>query len=154
MTSRHDLAADAAPHGYVLPTLKPVYAALAPVSVTYLRMIAGIAFMVHGLPKIMNPMGAAGMVEGIGFQPGWLWAPALAGTEFIGGLLLVLGLLTRPAAVATSIVLMVTTYFHWILKAEGYAGAELSLLWLGITLYFAVHGGGRWSLDRLIGRQF
>lgn len=34
------------------------------------------------------------------------------------------------------------------------AGAEKSLLWLGLTVFFAVHGGGRLSLDRLIGRQF
>lgn len=140
--------------GLIVPQLKPLYALLSPISVTYMRVIAGIAFMVHGLPKISNPMGATGMVESIGFHPGWLWSPALAGTEFIGGLLLVLGLLTRPAALATSIVLLVTVYFHWIMKAEGYPGSELSLIWLGITLYFVAHGGGRWSLDRLIGRQF
>lgn len=141
-------------NGLILPQLKPLYGALAPLSVTYMRVIAGIAFMVHGLPKISNPMGAAGMVEGLGFHPGWLWSPALAITEFLGGLLLMLGLLTRPVAVATSIVLLVTVYFHWVAKAEGYAGSELSLIWLGITLYFVAHGGGRWSLDRIIGRQF
>lgn len=138
----------------IIPALGSVYAGLSPLVTTYMRVIAGFAFMMHGWPKMNNPMGTASMVEMIGFYPAAFWSPLLAGTEFIGGLLLLLGLLTRPAAVATSIVLCVTTYFHWVIKAEGYSGAEYSLLWLGLTLYFAVHGGGRFSLDRLIGRQF
>lgn len=154
MQYQQQTARSTAADGHILPQLRPLYAALSPLAVTYMRVIAGIAFMVHGLPKISNPMGAVGMVESIGFHPGWLWSPALAVTEFVGGLLLALGLLTRPVAVATSIVLLVTVYFHWIVKAEGYAGSELSLIWLGITLYFVAHGGGRHSLDRLIGRQF
>ena len=139
---------------FIIPGLQGLYAALAPVTVLYMRLIAGIAFMVHGWPKIMSPMGAVGMVEGLGFHPGWFWSPLLAGTEFFGGLLLALGLLTRPAAFAVSIVLCVTTYFHWAVQAEGFGGAEKSLLWLAITLYFVAHGGGRLSLDRAIGKQF
>ena len=139
---------------FIIPGLQGLYAALAPVTVLYMRLIAGIAFMVHGWPKIMSPMGAVGMVEGLGFHPGWFWSPLLAGTEFFGGLLLALGLLTRPAAFAVSIVLCVTTYFHWVVQAEGVGGAEKALLWLAITLYFVAHGGGRLSLDRAIGKQF
>ena len=138
----------------IIPGLQSLYSAVSPLVTLYMRVIAGVAFMVHGWPKINNPMGAVGMVESIGFYPGSLWSPLLAGTEFIGGLLLVLGLLTRPAAVATSCVLLVTTYFHWIFKSEGYGGAETSLLWLGLTMYFAAHGGGRFSLDRMLGKQF
>lgn len=139
---------------YIIPGLHGLYAALSPLSVLYMRVIAGVCFMVHGWPKINAPMGAVGMVEGLGFYPGWLWAPLLAATEFFGGLLLTLGLLTRPAALATSVVLCVTTYFHWVAQAEGFAGAEKSLLWLAITLYFVAHGGGRFSVDRAIGKQF
>lgn len=139
---------------FIIPGLQGLYAALATVTVLYMRLIAGIAFMVHGWPKIMAPMSAVGMVEGLGFYPGWFWAPLLAATEFFGGMLLALGLLIRPAAFAVSIVLCVTTYFHWIVQAEGFGGAEKSLLWLAITLYFVAHGGGRLSLDRAIGKQF
>lgn len=139
---------------FIIPGLSGLYAALAPLTVLYMRVIAGVAFMVHGWPKINAPMGAVGMVEGLGFHPGWFWAPLLAATEFFGGLLLALGLLTRPAALATSIVLCVTTYFHWVVQAEGFSGAEKSLLWLAITLYFVAHGGGRLSVDRAIGKQF
>lgn len=149
-----DNRADVSRENLILPKLASVYDALSPLSVLYMRVIAGIALMAHGWPKIQNPMGAAGMVESLGFAPGWLFSPLLAGTEFIGGLLLAIGLLTRPVAVATSFVLLVTVYFHWIAKAEGYAGAELSLIWMGVTMFFAVHGGGRFSVDRAIGKQF
>ncbi|PZQ50103.1 MAG: DoxX family protein [Rhodovulum sulfidophilum] len=138
---------------YLVPALRPVYAALAPLTRTLMRVVAGTAFVIHGSPKIMNPLGAVGMVEGIGFYPGWLWATALAATEFFGGILLILGLLTRPAALAASFVLMVTSWFHWVHLEQGYKGAELSIIWLSVTLFFAAHGGGAYSLDRRIGRQ-
>jgi len=95
-----------------------------------------------------------GMVEGLGFYPGFIWAPLLAGTEFFGGILLAIGLLTRPAALASSIVLLVTVYFHWIVKSQGLAGAEKSILWLAMTFLILVRGSGRYAVDRLIGRVF
>jgi len=149
----YDKNGDHAEAAYIIPQLRFLYDLLAPLTVLYMRVIAGFAFVAHGWPKIQNPTGAAGMVESIGFHPGWLFSVALSVTEFFGGLLLILGLLTRPAAVATSFVLLVTVYFHWIAKAQGYAGSELSLIWLGITLYFVAHGGGRLSVDRVIGKQ-
>jgi len=93
------------------------------------------------------------MVQGIGFYPGWFWATALAATEFFGGLLLIAGFLTRPAAFATTIVLLVTVWFHWVQLGQGYKGAELSIIWASVTLFFALNGAGRYSVDRLIGRE-
>ncbi len=137
----------------LLPALRPLYDRLTPLAETLMRSVVGIALMAHGWPKIQNPMGAVGMVEGIGFHPGWLWSPLLAVTEFFGGLLLILGLLTRPAAAGATIVLLVTVWFHWVQLGQGYAGAELSLIWASATLYFALRGAGRHSLDRVIGRE-
>lgn len=137
----------------LIPALRPLYTCAAPLAETWLRVIAGFALAMHGWPKIQDPMRAVGMVESIGFHPGWLWSPALAAGEFFGGLLLMFGLLTRFAAGATTVILLVTVYFHWVLKAEGYSGAELSLIWSGVTLFFVARGGGRFSVDRLIGRE-
>ncbi len=152
-----DITNTTAMHGarnsYFIPALQPVYTSLSAAAETLLRVVAGIALMVHGWPKIQNPMGASGMVEGIGFVPGWFWSPALSITEFCAGLLLVLGLLTRPAAVAASIILLITVWFHWVQLEQGYRGAELSIIWSAVTLLFAVRGGGLFSLDRAIGRQ-
>lgn len=137
----------------LIPPLIGIYRRFSPVVWALLRVAAGVGLVIHGYPKIMDPMANIGMVESLGFHPGTFWSPALAATEFFGGLLLALGLLTRPAAFAVAISLGVTIYFHWIVKGEGYMGAEKSLLWTLICLFFAVHGGGRISLDRLIGRE-
>ena len=134
----------------VIPALESLYVRLTPLAFTWLRVMCGLALMVHGWPKITNPLGAADMVAGIGFQPAAFWSVALAVTEFGGGLLLVLGLLTRLAAAGGTIILLVTVYFHWVQLDQGYRGAELSLIWSAITLYFVAVGGGRISLDRAL----
>jgi len=134
----------------VIPALETVYNRLALLSFTWLRVMCGIALMVHGWPKITNPLGTADMVAGIGFQPAAFWSVALAVTEFGGGVLLVLGLLTRLAAAGCTIILLVTVYFHWVQLGQGYRGAELSLIWSAVTLYFVTVGGGRISLDRAL----
>ncbi|MCO6390933.1 DoxX family membrane protein [Aliihoeflea aestuarii] len=138
----------------ILPRLKPVYAALNDISETLLRVVIGFALMAHGWPKIQAPLGAVQMVEGIGFYPGWFWSPALATTEFVGGFLLLIGLLTRPVALAATFVLLVTVWFHWIQLEQGYSGAELSLIWAAATFLFVVRGGNKYSVDGAIGRQF
>jgi putative oxidoreductase len=146
-------AEGASERALLIPRLAPLYALLLPLAVAWLRAICGVALMVHGWPKILNPLGAAGMVEGLGFYPGWLWSIALSVTEFIGGALLLLGLFTRLAAAGTTVVLLVTVYFHWIVKAQGYAGAELSLIWSAVTFYFVANGAGRYSLDRCLNKE-
>ncbi|MBS9719079.1 DoxX family protein [Tianweitania sp. BSSL-BM11] len=119
-----------------------------------MRVVAGLALVTHGYGKIMNPFGAAGMVESLGFYPGSFWSLLLALTEFVGGLFIAIGFLTRPSAFAAFFVLMVTVYFHWIVKAEGYGGSELSIIWASIMLFFAIRGGNRHSVDAKIGREF
>ncbi len=137
----------------IIPALGPAYSGLAPIAEALLRVMAGGFLIIHGLPKFGNLAGVQGMVEGLGFFPGSVWAPLLAATETIGGLLVAIGLFTRPAAFATMIVLLVTVYFHWIFKAEGFSGAEKSLLWSAIMFYFATHGAGRYSVDAVRGKE-
>ena len=140
--------------GLILPFLRPLYATLNESAETLLRVVAGALLVTHGYGKIMNPFGAVGMVEGLGFYPGVFWSPLLAATEFFGGILVAIGLFTRPAALASAIVLAVTIYFHGIVRAEGLGGAEKSILWTAIMLYFAVRGSNSQSVDARIGRQF
>ena len=138
----------------IIPALGGLYAGLHDLAETVLRVVAGLALVTHGAGKITNPFGAVGMVEGLGFYPGWFWSPLLAATEFFGGILVALGLLTRPASIAAMIVLLVTVWFHWVVKAEGFFGAEKSILWAAIFLFFAIRGGNRHSVDAKLGRAF
>lgn len=138
----------------IVPALGGVYNALGESVETLLRVVAGLLLVTHGYSKILNPLGSSGMVESLGFYPGVLWSPLLAATEFFGGILIAIGLLTRPAAFAATIVLAVTVYFHWIVRDEGLSGAEKSILWTAITLYFTIRGANSQSVDAKLSRQF
>lgn len=137
----------------IVPALRPLYSGLNEIAETVLRVVAGLALVTHGASKIVEPFGAVGMVEGLGFYPGVFWSPLLAITEFFGGIFVALGFLTRPAALASAVVLLVTVYFHWLVQGQGYSGAEKSILWAAIMLFFAVRGANRHSVDARIGRE-
>jgi putative oxidoreductase len=138
----------------IIPALSSIYTNLGQFSETILRVIAGIALTVHGSGKIVNPFGAVGMVEGLGFYPGVFWSPLLSATEFFGGILLTIGLFTRPAAFATTIVLAVTVYFHGIVQGQGWSGAEKSFLWTAVLFFFVIRGASNYSVDAKIGKEF
>ena len=131
----------------MIPALGGLYSALGDIAETLLRVIAGAALVTHGAGKIGDPFGAAGMVEGLGFYPGAFWSLMLALTEFFGGILIAIGL-------AAMFVLLVTVYVHWIVRGEGYSGAEKSILWAAIFFYFAIRGGNRHSVDARFGKEF
>ncbi|MEO8486927.1 MAG: DoxX family protein [Betaproteobacteria bacterium] len=137
----------------LFPSLAGLYATLAGPSVFLMRAIAGITLAVHGWPKIQDPFKSIDLVEGLGFVPGALWSPLLAGTEFFGGILLAIGFLTRPAALGATIVLLVTAWFHWLVRDQGFGGAEKSLLWAALTFYFVARGGGFLSVDRALRKE-
>ncbi|MFC3076127.1 DoxX family protein [Shinella pollutisoli] len=138
----------------IVPRLGGLYDRLGESAETLLRVVAGLLLVTHGYGKILNPFGASGMVESLGFYPGAFWSPLLAVTEFFGGILIAIGLLTRPAAFAATIVLLVTVYFHWIVQDQGLGGAEKSILWAAITFYFVIRGANSQSVDARLGRQF
>ncbi len=107
-----------------LPFLAPFYAYFAqPVGWLAFRIIIGGMFALNGWDKIVNPMGMSGFVEMIGFAPGWLFSPLLAIVNFFGGLFILFGFLTRPAALASTFVLLLTYWFH---AANPYGDAFLT----------------------------
>lgn len=138
----------------IIPALSGLYSGLHDAAETLLRIVAGGILTVHGAGKIVDPFGRIDMVEGLGFYPGVLWSPLLAVTEFFGGILIAIGLLTRPAAFAGMIVLLVTVWFHWVTMGQGFAGAEKSILWAAMLFFFAIRGGNRQSVDARLGCQF
>lgn len=142
------------PNRLFVPALAPIYRSGHDGVETLLRLVAGGFLVIHGAGKIVDPFGAVQMVEGLGFYPGVIWSPLLAITEFFGGILLAIGLLTRPAAFAATIVLLVTVYFHWVQLDQGFSGAEKSLLWAAMTFYFVIRGGNRHSVDARLKKTF
>ncbi len=97
-----------------LPFLAPFYELFAqPLAWVGFRVLVGGLLVYEGLPKIMAPFGQSGFVEMLGFYPGWLWSPLLAAMQFFGGIMIAVGLLTRPVALANAVMLAVTFWFHY-----------------------------------------
>ena len=115
------------------------------------RIASGLVFISYGTMKLFNvpASGMRGFPVSLGTQMG------LAATlEVFGGLLVVLGLLTRPVAFVLSGE-MAVAYFQvhaprsfWPALNQGTA-AVLFCFWY---LYLAVAGPGPWSLDAMIAR--
>ncbi|MFD1745666.1 DoxX family protein [Rhizobium helianthi] len=98
---------------YLIPALSGFYARFAqPLAWVAFRVAIGGMLMIEGYPKIVSPMAQVGFVEKLGFYPGWVWSPLLAGMQFFGGALIALGLLTRPVALANAVMLAITLWFH------------------------------------------
>lgn len=119
-----------------------------------LRVTAGLLFMQHGVQKLFGWLG------GFGGQPGAtaeMFTQAwLAGVlETFGGLLMVLGLFTRPVALVL-VVEMLVAYVQVHLPRGFWPirnGGELALLYAATWLFFAAKGPGWASVDRARGRE-
>ena len=89
----------------------------------------------------------------IGFQNGLFWAYVVGLVEFVCGLCLAVGFLTRVVAapIIGFLVITILTY-HWQFGFEWEnRGIEYPLFWSIVVLHFLVRGGGAWSVDRMIG---
>jgi len=117
-----------------------------------LVMRAGLGGMMvtHGWPKIAagpdtwTKLGQAMTHFGVDFQPA-LWGLAAALSETLGGVLLVLGLYTRPAAASLLITMIVAARLHLVKDGLGDAShaIEDAFAFFGILLL----GPGAWSVD-------
>lgn len=117
-----------------------------------LRVIAGLALaFAHGLGKVPPSEGFVGMLGGIGLPAPGLFAWLSAMAEFGGGILLALGLLTRPAALLIcGNMLIVTVMGH---AGDPFGDREKAVLFGAIALFYLLAGAGRYSLDALIRRE-
>jgi putative oxidoreductase len=113
-----------------------------------LRIVVGLLFMEHGLAKLFGFPTATMHPEM--FQ--LLWFAGII--ETFGGLLLTLGLFTRPAAFIMSGE-MAVGYFMSHQPRNLFPlvnGGDAAILYCFVFFYFVVVGGGCWSLDRLLSR--
>jgi putative oxidoreductase len=118
-----------------------------------LRLALGVIFIAHGSQKVLGAFGGKGLsawMNGsapLGLKPAWLWLAAAARSELIGGILVLLGLLTRVGAFLIACVMVVAILgVHWGAFFNP-AGMEYPLALLAISLALMVSGGGLLSLD-------
>jgi putative oxidoreductase len=119
------------------------------------RLALGIIFIAHGAQKVFGSFGGRGLAAfatgdaPLGLRPGWLWLGAAAFAELIGGLLVLIGLLTRLGAFAIALVMLVAMFgVHWGAFFMNNKGIEFTVALLGMSLALMIAGGGQASFDQ------
>ena len=125
-----------------------------------LRVPVGVVLAAHGSQKLFGWFGGYGLeatgqwMASIGFAPGYLMALLAGSAEFFGGLALILGLLTRPAAVLTAFTMLMAMTVHigngMFASNNGY---EFALSLLAATTALVFLGGGTASIDSRLARS-
>jgi putative oxidoreductase len=131
--------------------LNPLQTKWAPRVLSVLRIVQAFLFMQHGGQKLFGfPPSQQG-----GTPPLFSLIGVGGILEFFGGLLMLLGLFTRPVAFILS-GMMAVAYFmahaprgFWPVINQG----ELAVIYCFVFLYFSVAGGGEWSLDNQLKRK-
>jgi putative oxidoreductase len=128
-----------------MPKTLTLAAEWAPRLLGLLRIVAALIFLEHGTQKLFGfPARASGMGPEL-FSMYW-FAGAL---EIVGGVLLLLGLFTRPTAFVLSGE-MAFAYFISHAPRNFFPalnGGDAAILYCFVFLYMAAAGGGAWSLD-------
>ncbi len=134
-----------------MTNLDSFYASWTPRLLSVLRIIAAFLFIAHGAQKLFGFLAPEGATPPPIFSQMWVGGIL----EFFGGILLLLGLFTRPVAFILS-GMMAVAYFQmhvpggfWPLQNKG----ELAVLYCFLFLFLSVAGGGAWSFDRLFRRD-
>ncbi|MEM6326570.1 MAG: DoxX family protein [Bacteroidota bacterium] len=114
-----------------------------------LRVGIGLAMaFAHGLGKIPPSEGFINATANLGFPLPELFAWAAALAEFGGGLLIAVGLLTRPAAAALAFTMAVA--FFGAHGGDPFGERELAFVFGIASVALMISGAGRLSLDRLL----
>jgi putative oxidoreductase len=118
---------------------------LAPQILALTRILVGLSFATHGAQKILGAFG--GPLHPM--PPALLWSSG--GIELLTGVLLALGLFTRPAAFLASGTMAVGYFMahapqgFWPIQN----GGELAIAYCWLFLYLAAQGPGAWALDQV-----
>ncbi|WP_415225328.1 DoxX family protein [Psychromonas sp.] len=126
-----------------------------------LRVPLGLILAAHGAQKLFSWFGGYGLegtgkwMASIGFEPGYLMALMAGSAEFFGGIALLFGLLTRPAAVVTAFTMLMAIsvdFSHGFFVAN--KGYECGLILATACLSLAFQGAGKFSVDHLLASKF
>lgn len=132
------------------------------VALLLLRAMIGVVFIAHGAQKLFGAFGGGGLdaaakaMAGYGLKPGMFFAVLAGISEFGGGLLLLVGLLTPLAGLIITGVMVVAIAVSTGQKGFiviGGLGYEYNLVLIAIALALVIAGPGRLSLDRQLGLE-
>ncbi|MCU7494265.1 MAG: DoxX family protein [Ignavibacteria bacterium] len=118
-----------------------------------LRIILGIVFIAHGGQKVLGWFGGRGLAATVDMFVNNMHIPAVlaymdAFTEFLGGILVLIGLLTRISSAGIAVVMIVA--IARVHAPNGFfnpAGYEFPLTLLVIAVVLFLYGSGRYGID-------
>jgi putative oxidoreductase len=124
-----------------------------------LRLVMAAVFIGHGAGKVLGTFGGPGLrafttgpeaLTPFSFmRPAWLWLGAAAVSELLGGVLLLLGFLTRVGAFLLFCTMLTAVIgYHWKGGFFAPGGIEYPMTCLAISLALLISGGGVASIDR------
>ena len=121
-----------------------------------LRVVLGVIFILHGGQKLFvyGLDGVTGSFAQMGIPAAGFFGPLVAFVEFFGGIAIVLGLITRLAALgvgATMVVAILTVHLKQGFFNPG--GVEFPLALLASAIALVVAGAGAYSVDAVIGKR-
>ena len=121
---------------------------LQPLALLVLRLVLSVIMVGHGYPRISGLSHSVQFVRGIGL-PGWLAYVSVA-AEFLGGILVILGLFTRCAALAILIdMCVVIGKVHWKNGLLGNGGYQFPLALAAIAFGLIFFGAGPIALNSI-----
>jgi putative oxidoreductase len=122
---------------------------LQPIGLLVLRLVLGVIMIGHGYPKVFGGFSHhVQSVSNLGL-PGWL-AYFSAAAEFLGGIAVILGLLTRLAALGITINMVVAIgKVHWKNGLLGTGGYQFALALAAMAFLLIFFGAGPIALDAI-----
>jgi putative oxidoreductase len=121
----------------------------------FARIVTGWVFLWSGWGKLQNLPQVTENFVSWGIPYPQILTPVVSGVEFVGGLFLLIGLMTRISAGALGVVMLVairSAKWDSIDSAETLLGFE-EMMYLALFLWLAIAGAGAVSLDRLLERR-
>lgn len=122
-----------------------------------LRLVLGLTMAAHGSQKLFAWFGGYGLqgtagffADQLGMKPGMFWATLAGSGEFFGGLLILIGLATRLAALNTAVVMLVAILSVHSSAFFLPAGMEFALSLFAMSIALVISGGGALSADSKI----
>src|SRR5215475_353443 len=123
----------------VVPALESVYRTFAPITESLIRVVAGGSLALHGFPILFgNTEAAAKFLESVGFENALFWTYVVGLVEFVCGLCLAIGFLTRLVAIPIIgfLLIAIVTYHSQFGFAWENRGVEYPLFWVIVVFHF------------------
>lgn len=128
-----------------------------PWSLLPLRIVVGIIFIVHGGQKlfVFGFSGFAGFLVQQGIQPAMFWSVIVTLVEFLGGIAILIGFLTRWAALLLAVDMLVAVLAVHLKKGffVSQGGYEFALLNLAACLTLLLAGAKKPSVDQALPKE-